>query len=317
MQEYHTISPDKDLDKNRDGSPGGRRDLSGSIFLMATALIWGFAFVAQSVAMDYLDPLSFMFARFALSGAILILAVLVRHASGLDGESALRGVRKSMRRRTAVLGGILCGIFLFAGSALQQFGVKETTAGNAGFLTAIYIIMVPVYGIFLGKKVSGKVWAAVLLAVLGLYLLCMEGGFSMRRGDFFCLMCAMVFPLQILAIDRFVKETDSVQLACVQFITVAVLSGAGAVLFEAPSAAAVLACLVPILYAGVLSGAVAYTFQIVGQKRLNNPTAASLLMSLESVFAAVGGWLILGQGMTMRKLIGCIIMFAAIVLAQL
>ena len=296
---------------------GGSEAAAGAAFLLVTSLIWGCAFVAQSVAMDYVGPFTFCFSRFLISGVCLIFAVLLRRRLGLDRDQGLSSVRRGMSRRTALIGGIVCGIFLFGGAGLQQVGIQYTTAGKAGFLTALYIILVPIYGIAFGKAPGKKVWIAACMALFGMYLLCMEGYFRLSRGDLFCVFCALGFPFQILAVDYFAAETDAVQLSCVQFLTVAFISGILAFLLEEPSLETLFKAAVPVLYAGVLSGAVAYTFQIVGQQKMRNPSAASLIMSLESVFAALAGWILLGQGLTPRKLLGCVIMFAAIILAQL
>ena len=291
--------------------------LLGSILLLVTAVIWGCAFVAQSVAMDFVKPFTFCGARFLLSGTALVPVILLRKRMGFDDGCSRRSGRGRARFRTAVTGGIICGIFLFLGSGLQQIGIQYTTAGKAGFLTALYIILVPIYSVFLGKRPKATVAAAAGIALVGMYLLCMEESLKLSRGDLFCLFCAFAFPFQILSLDHFTRETDAVLLSCVEFYTVSVIAGILAFFLEDPDPAALRAALIPVLYAGLLSGAVAYTLQAVGQKKIQNPSAASLIMSLESVFAALAGWLILDQSMSGRKILGCVIMFAAIILAQL
>ena len=290
---------------------------AGAVLLLITALIWGCAFVAQSVAMDHLGPFTFCAARFLLSGLALVVFLLVRRALGYNEGRGMNIGKKRMRRNDGIFGGIVCGIFLFLGAVLQQIGIQYTTTGKAGFLTALYIILVPIYSIFLGRAPKRKVWAAAAIALFGMYLLCMEERFGLSRGDMFCVFCALAFPLQILSVEIFAQRTDPVFLSCVQFLTVAAITSVMALILEDPDAGALKAALVPLLYAGLMSGAVAYTLQVVGQEKMRNPSAASLIMSLESVFAALAGWIILRQTMTPRKIIGCAVMFAAIILAQI
>lgn len=290
---------------------------AGAALLLITALIWGFAFVAQSVAMDHLGPFTFCAARFLLSGLALVVFLLVRRGLGCGEGRGMNIGRRRMRRNDGIFGGILCGIFLFLGAVLQQIGIKYTTTGKAGFLTALYIILVPIYSILLGRTPKKKVWIAAVIALFGMYLLCMEERFGLSKGDMFCVFCALAFPLQIMAVEIFAQRTDPVFLSCIQFLTVAVISSVFALILEDPEAGALKAALLPLLYAGLMSGAVAYTLQVVGQEKMRNPSAASLIMSLESVFAALGGWILLHQAMTPRKILGCVVMFAAIVLAQL
>ena len=290
---------------------------AGAVLLLITALIWGCAFVAQSVAMDHLGPFTFCAARFLLSGLALVVFLLVRRALGYNEGRGMNIGKKRMRRNDGIFGGIVCGIFLFLGAVLQQIGIQYTTTGKAGFLTALYIILVPIYSILLGRAPKKKVWAAAAIALFGMYLLCMEERFGLSRGDMFCVFCALAFPLQILSVEIFAQRTDPVFLSCVQFLTVAAITSVMALILEDPDAGALKAALVPLLYAGLMSGAVAYTLQVVGQEKMRNPSAASLIMSLESVFAALAGWIILRQTMTPRKIIGCAVMFAAIILAQI
>ena len=220
------------------------------------------------------------------------------------------------RQKELYIGGIFCGLALFVASNLQQFGIQYTTVGKAGFITALYIVIVPVLGIFLKKTVGVKVWISVLLAVAGLYLLCITEGFSIGGGDFLVLLCALCFSVHILVIDYFSPRVDGVRMSCIQFFVCGLLSGVGMLLTERFSWSAVVQGWMPVLYAGVFSCGVAYTLQIVGQKGMN-PTVASLLLSLESVVSVLAGWLLLGQKLSARELSGCVLMFAAIVLAQL
>ena len=287
-------------------------DFRSPALLLLTAAIWGVAFVAQSVGMDYVGAFTFNAARF-LIGAVVLLPVIVLF-SGRGDHGGERAVPHESRHLIA--GGIACGVFLCAASNFQQFGIKYTTVGKAGFITACYIVIVPVIGIFLKKPCSPFLWVAVAMAVAGLYLLCIKDGFSIGRGDFLVLICSVLFSVHILVIDHFSPLADGVKLSCIQFLTAGVLSLIPAFLFEHPSAAALAQARVPVLYAGVLSCGAGYTLQIIGQRGMN-PTVASLILSLESCISVLAGWLILGQAMSLRELAGCMVMFAAIVLAQL
>ncbi|MCD7834147.1 MAG: DMT family transporter [Lachnospiraceae bacterium] len=285
-----------------------KTSLRNPLLLLLTAAIWGAAFVAQSVGMDYVEPFTFNFARSIIGGIVLLPCIAF-----LDGQKSRESVTD---RRTLALGGVCCGAALFVASSLQQIGIQYTTVGKAGFITAMYIILVPVFGIFLKKKVGTKIWLCVLLAVAGLYLLCMTEGFTISSSDLLMLLCAAVFAVHILVIDHFSPLTDGVRLSCIQFFVCGLLSGVGMLLFETPSLRLVLQAWLPIGYAGVLSCGVAYTLQIVAQKGMD-PTIASLILSLESVFSVLFGWLLLGQSLTPRELSGCVLMFTAIILAQL
>ena len=288
--------------------------LRQSLLLLLTATIWGVAFVAQSVGMDYVGPFTFSAVR-ALIGAVVLIPCIVLLKKVNREENRTEG--KAADRKVLVTGGIACGVLLCVACNLQQFGIMYTSVGKAGFITAMYIVLVPVLGIFLKKKVGAKIWCGVLIAVVGLYLLCMAGsGFSIQKGDFLLMLCAVVFSLHILVIDYFSPKTDGVKLSCIQFLTCGILSGICMFLFEKPQLSNILAAWMPILYAGVLSCGVAYTLQIIGQKGMN-PTVASLILSMESVISVIAGWLILGQKLSSRELLGCVLMFAAIILVQL
>ena len=281
------------------------------MILFMAAAIWGFAFVAQSVGMDYVGPYTFVTAR-----NVVALAVLLPWVAAARRQRKKGGKRRS-GRRSLIYGGGCCGICLFAASALQQFGMKYTTVGKAGFITAMYIVLVPVFGIFAKKKTGVKVWIAVTAALAGLYLLCMtKGDFQLQKGDAYILGCAAVFALHILVVDHFSPLVDGVELSCVQFAVNAVLGTILMMLLEQPRMADLLAAWLPIVYAGALSSGVGYTFQIIGQKGMN-PTVASLILSLESVISVLAGWLLLHQALTARELAGCALVFAAIILVQL
>lgn len=284
--------------------------LRNSLLLLLAATIWGTAFVAQSVGMDYVGPFTFNAVRSLIGGIVLIPVILVLDRHKGSGQAPQEA------QRLTFSGGLCCGAILFAASSLQQFGLQYTTVGKAGFLTALYIIMVPLFSIFLRKRPSVMLWVSVLLAVVGLYLLCMTDSFSLSGGDTLVFLCAIAFTFHILVIDRFSPQVNGVKMSCIQFLVCGVLCLICALLFEEPRLPALLDCRLPILYAGVLSSGVAYTLQIVGQKDMD-PTVASLILSLESVTSALSGWLVLHQNLSTREILGCVLMFGAIILAQL
>lgn len=277
-----------------------------SFLLFLTAVIWGVAFVAQSVGMEYVDPFTFLASRSLIGAMVLLPYMMIRKKN-----------EKQQEKRTFIVGGICCGIFLFTASILQQIGILYTTVGKSGFITAMYIVIVPILGIFLKKKASIKLWCGVILAIAGLYLLCMTAGsFSIQKGDFLTFLCAVAFSFHILVVDYFASRADGVKLSCVQFLTCAVLAGSCMFIFEEPKLESLLLAWLPILYAGALSNGIGYTLQIIGQRGMN-PTVASLIMSMESVVSVIAGWAILGQSLSIRELFGCILMFGAIILVQL
>lgn len=279
------------------------------LLLLLTATIWGVAFVAQSVGMDYVEPFTFNGVR-NLLGALVLLPVIC----GMSGERDVAEEKKDTK--TLWLGGVLCGLCLCVASSLQQIGIQYTTAGKAGFLTAMYIIMVPVFGLFLKKKCSPFVGISIVLATVGLYLLSIKEGFNIGKGDIYVILCAVVFSIHILVIDYFAPKCNGVKLSCIQFLVCGVLCSVIALVVEEPTISGILAAWLPIAYAGVMSCGVAYTLQIIGQKGMN-PTVASLILSLESVISVLAGWLLLNQTLSVKEIIGCVIMFAAIILAQL
>ncbi len=292
--------------------------MKNSLLLLLTAAIWGVAFVAQSVGMDYVGPFTFNAVRFLLGGTVL-LPFLMWKPGAVHGAAENRTETKQERRvryRITLTGGICCGLALSTASLLQQKGIQSTTVAKAGFITALYIIIVPVLGLFFRKKVRPLVWISVALAVVGMYLLCIRESFSISRGDFYVFLCAVVFSVHILVIDYFSPKADGVALSCIQFYTSSIICGAGMLLLETPSWHAVISGWMPILYAGILSCGVAYTLQIVGQKGMD-PTVASLILSLESVISLLAGWILLGQTLTAREIGGCVLVFLAIILVQL
>ncbi|MDE6830986.1 MAG: DMT family transporter, partial [Lachnospiraceae bacterium] len=219
-------------------------------------------------------------------------------------------------RKELVLGGIACGVLLFGASSLQQLGIQYTTAGKAGFITACYIVIVPVLGVFLGKRIGWKVWLAVATALVGLYFLCITEKFTIGKGDVLIFVCAIVFSLHILVIDYFSPKVDGVKMSCIQFFVCGIVSLPFMFVLETPKVGAMLEGWMPLLYAGVLSCGVAYTLQIIGQKNVH-PAIASLILSLESCFSVLAGWIVLGERLSAKESIGCVLMFAAIILAQL
>ena len=296
-----------------------------SCLLFLAAFIWGVAFVAQSNAMAYVEPFTFMAVRNYIGGFVLVIYLLILKGMGAPAREPAKGAygRKTPKwmlklgiDRYHLLGGMLCGTFLCIAGNLQQIGIQYTSVGKTGFLTAVYIILVPILGIFLKKKAGIRVWLGVAIALAGLYLLCVTEKFTIVPADFMLLGCALVFAMQILAVDFFIDRVDGVKLSCIQFFTCAVLSTIGMVIFEHPSIPAMLQAWLPILYAGVLSSGVAYTLQVVGQRDMN-PTVASMILSLESVFSALAGWVLLKQVLSTKELLGCGLVFVAIILAQL
>ena len=286
----------------------------GNILLLITAMIWGTAFVAQRVGMESIEPVTFTSARMWLAAVTAGTASFFLGKKNPKAESA---AERKTKNRATILGGICCGLFLTGASLFQQYGIVTTTAGKAGFITALYILIVPILNCLLFKKRSGlHVWLAIAIGVFGMYLLCMTEGFHLTRGDTLVCCCAVVFSGHILCCDYFSPRGDPVRIAAIQFVTVALVSGIVALIVEEPGWDKIRAAAIPILWCGVMSGGVGYTLQMVAQG-FTDPTVASLLMSLESVFAALTGALLLGERMTGREFLGCVIMFAAIVLVQL
>lgn len=287
--------------------------LRQSIVLFLTAVIWGVAFVAQKDGMDYVGPFTYNGVRSILGGLVLLPCIILldKVRGGAEESSSNKQERKEL-----IIGGLCCGVILFAASSLQQFGIQYTSAGKAGFITAMYILLVPIMGLFIHRKAGTKVWIGVAFAACGLYLLCMSNGLRPERGDVPVLVCALVFSLHILVIDYFSPKVDGVRMSCIQFWVCGVLSIICSFLFETPEFQSILAAWKPVCYGGIMSCGVAYTLQIVGQKGMN-PTVASLILSMESVVSVIAGFLIRHEELSRRQLMGCCLMFVAIVLAQL
>lgn len=283
--------------------------IKGNVMLLLTALIWGNGFVAQSVGMDYIGPYTFLCVRGLMGGLFLIPCIFILNKFNFIDKS------KKEDNKTLLKGGILCGVVVCIANIFQQFGIVYTSVGKSGFITALYIIMVPLLGVFIKKKVEGKTWVSVFVAMAGLYILCINESVSINKGDVLSLICAFFFSIQILLIDHYSPLVNGVKLSCIQFLVAGSLTAIPMFIFEKPEIKSILAAYVPLLYAGIMSFGIAYTLQIIGQK-YTDAAYASLIMSLESVFAALGGWIILGQTLSIKELLGAILMFSAIILAQ-
>ncbi|MEG2175658.1 MAG: DMT family transporter [Oscillibacter sp.] len=286
-----------------------------NVFPLVAAFIWGTSFVAQSVSADLVEPFTFNAARSLVAFLfLLVLCALAAWRRKRDFDGAAE--TKPASRRELLLGGLCCGVALTLAANLQQKGMETTSSGKAGFITALYIVIVPIAGIFLKKSAPKTIWISVVLAVGGLYCLCIKEGVSITEGDFYVALCALCFSAHILLIDHFTAKVDGMELSCAQFLVAAVLSAVGMIATETPSFTALRLCLGPILYVGIFSSGVAYTLQILAQKD-SNPTVVSLLLSLEAVFATLAGALLLGDRMSGRELFGCLLMLSAVALAQL
>ena len=290
-----------------------KQQIKSSLILLLTATIWGVAFVAQSVGMEYIGPFTFNAIRCVLGGLVLIPVILVLKKKKETGAEN----QEKEDKKTLWTGGIACGVILCIASNLQQFGIMEASVGKSGFFTALYTVMIPVIGIFIGKRPGIKLWFCVALAVVGMYLLCMkDGSFTIERADIMLLLCALAFSFHILVVDYFSPKVDGVKMSCIQFFVCGVLSAVGMLFTETPDISNIQAAWLPLLYAGLLSCGVGYTLQIVGQKGIN-PVIASLIMSLESVISALAGWVILGQVLSPKEILGCVLMFVAIIITQI
>lgn len=285
------------------------KNLRGGVLLLITAMIWGAAFVAQSAGMEYIGPFTFNGIRMLLGGVVLMPFIWRTARRRAPAEKARED------KRALWLGGVLCGVALFVGSTLQQIGIADTSAGKAGFITAMYVVLVPLCGLLLGKRETWLLWVSVALACVGLYLLCVRETAALTRGDLMVLLGALGFTAHILLIDHFSPKVDGVQLSCIQFLVSGALALCFMAVLETPTWAAVRAAWLPLAYTGVFSCGVAYTLQILGQKD-TDPTVASLILCLESVFSVLFSWLLLHERLSAGELAGCALMFAAILLAQ-
>lgn len=304
-----------------------KNSLKSSLLLFLGAFIWGTTFIAQSVGVNHLNAFAFNCIRNFI-GVIALLPVLLwqictkpknmNSVQGIDSSAnSLYQNIKEIFSKDLLIGGLICGTALCIASNFQQLGIAYSTVGKSAFITALYIVLVPLLGLFFKKKLSIQIWIGVILAMIGLYLLCMKDEvFVLSTGDIYLLLCAFFFTIQITAVDHFAPKVNCVALSMMQFFVTAILSGIGMIFTKIPTWADITAAAIPLLYAGVLSCGIAYTLQIVGQKYLS-ATVATLIMSLESVFAALAGWLILNELLSTKELIGCGLVFAAVILTQL
>lgn len=283
----------------------------GPAMLLLTAMIWGAAFVAQSVGMDHVGPFTFNTGRYYLGALVLIPVVLVKDRARPSNDPAMGWGNPKLW-----VGGALCGVIMFVATSFQQVGLLYTTVGKAGFITTLYVVLVPIAGLALGRKLRPLVWLCVVLAVAGLYFLCMSGYAALGIGDLLMLGCAVVFTFHILAVDYYSPRVDGVKLSLLQFVVSALVCTIPALVLEEHHLSGLAEAWLPLLYTGACSCGIGYTFQILGQKR-TDPTVASILMCMESVFSVLFGWLLLHQTLSPRELAGCALMLVAILLSQL
>ena len=285
-----------------------KNKLRGSLAILIATVIWGSAFIAQSVGMDYIGPFTFQTMRSVLAVPFLIIVIFL-----IERDPA-KSIKKWMQPELWKAG-LPCGIALFIAAGLQQMGIVHTTAGKAGFITAMYIVLVPILGIFLHKKPPITSWIGVVLAVIGLYLLSCAGVSQINIGDVYLLGCALGYAVQITLVDQMGSAVDGLRLNCVQSLFCGIFSGTVMFLTEEPVLSNILACWIPLVYAGIFSLGIAFSLQIIGQQHLE-PTPAALIMSLESVFAVLFGWLLLHERMSPAELSGCVLVFIAVILSQ-
>lgn len=288
------------------------KQMKGTAMLLLAAMVWGAAFVAQTVGMDHVEPFTFQAFRQMLGALVLLPVIFLRDKAGSD----INRPKTKKDYKELIVAGFICGLLLFIACSFQQFGLLYTTPGRSGFITALYVIMVPLSMVFFRKRVSLRVWIAVGLSVVGLYFLCMDGTFQLGKGELLTLVSALCFTIHILYLERIAKRTDGVRLASLQFFFCSLISVPFMLLVEQVDLKAVLDCWLPICYTGLISSGVGFTLQIVAQKD-TNPTLASIAMSMESVFAVLFGWILMGIGLMPKEILGCVLMFSAIVLAQL
>lgn len=305
------------------------KNLKQNIMLMLAAMIWGVSFVAQSVGVEKVGPFTFNGIRFVMGGLVLLPLILILGRSSRSNAQNTSSVTETVAgsrfeeflgrpftTRRLILSGLISGTILGVASSLQQIGIMYTSPGKSGFITALYVVLVPVVSLFLGRKSNILLWISVGMAVIGMYLLCLSETTTVNFGDFLTFLCAIGYTFHIISIDRLGSSVDGVRYSSVQFLTSGTLCIIVSLFTEKYVWADIIAVWIPLLYAGIMSCGVAFTLQVLGQKD-NSPVVASLLCSLESVFSVIAAWLILGETLTFRELSGCLIMFGAIVLAQL
>lgn len=295
-----------------------KKAMGGNIALLLAAVIWGTSFVAQDVGMEHVEAFTYNGIRMLMGTAVLLPLILFMQLKKRKSDTRTAGEKKK-DAAVQVKSGVICGLILFCASNLQQFAfnyISEGASGKIGFITALYMLLVPIFGLFIGQKQRLIVWLAVVMGCVGAYLLCVDSAMTIGIGEILTLGCAVFFAIHILYIDSVTDKVDGVILSATQFFVVGILSVICMFIFETPRIANINTAIVPILYSGVMSSGVAYTLQIIGQKH-TNPAVASILMCLESVFAVLAGWLILGDSLAVREYIGCAVMFAAIILTNL
>lgn len=283
------------------------------LLLFLAATVWGFGFVAQSSGMDHVGPFTFNAVRLLIGSLSLVPLIAVLKGKALAScadDEAKAEVESEFSIKRSLRAGVLCGIPLFIAIMLQQYGLIYVGTGECSFLTALYMVLIPIFGIFIGKKVPRKIWLCVLVAIAGMYLLCMQEGTGLSKGSLLVIGCAALFAVQMLTVDRQVNNLNPVLLSSMEFLTAGLFACVGMFIVETPRMSDILAAALPILYSGLVSCGVGYTLQTVGQRNAE-PTMASLILSLESVVGAIGGWLLLGETLSLRQIIGCAVIFAA------
>ena len=294
-----------------------KQQLLGIVFMLLATIFWGTTFVAQSAGMDHLGPFTYNCCR-SFVGCIVLIPVAIFYdrfnnkgvSSQVEGAPSVSNSRKNL-----IIGGIVCGVVLTIASGLQQIGIVYTSIGKTGFLTVLYIVIVPLLGLFLKKKCQLNVWISVVIAVIGLYLLCITENFTIVPTDLYVLGCAVMYAVHILVGDHYSPRVNGVWLSCIQFLVCGILSGVIMFIIETPTIENIIACAGPILYAGIFSSGVAFTLQILGQKYLD-ATLAALIMSMESVISVLSGWIFLNEMLSSREILGCVFVFIAVLLAQ-
>ena len=300
------------------------KDLKYSLLIVLAAFIWGSAFVAQSVGMKFIGPFTFGMVRFLIGGTVLIPVILIfdkkKSADGANESisgSSIANIpfKNAPASKRLILGGIICGTVLCTASSFQQVGIQYTTAGKSGFITSLYVILVPLFGIFLHEKTNFITWLGAIISLVGMYLLCISDTMTLNIGDILTFFCAVFFAVHIIVVGRFAPFVDGIKLSCIQFYVAGILSTVMAFIFETPDLEMIIEAALPILYAGVLSCGVAFTLQTVAQRKVE-PILCSLLFSLESVFSVLTAWIILHDTLSANEITGCILVFTAVVLVQ-
>lgn len=292
----------------------GKQKIKGELCLLIAAFLWGTSFIFQKMGMDHVGPFTFGFFRFTI-GALALLPVIFIIKKANDHRENPRKITP-FRNSVLIKGSIYCGIASFAAASFQQIGIIYTTAGKAGFITSLDIVIVPIFMLILRRKVGSFTWAGVAIAGFGLYLLCITDGFTIQLGDGLVMICAVCYSFQILLIDHYAEKVDPIRLSFMQYILCGLLSGLFMLIFETVAAGDIIDCAIPILYTAIFEVSIAFTLQIIGQKN-TPPAIAAIIMSMEAVFATISGALILGEVMTTKEMVGCVLMLIAFVIIQI